>query len=401
MNPDSTNDFNRRSFLKLLAAAGGTAVLSRFAPPSFAAPASSASSTQSKGLPTRKLGPLEVSAIGFGCMNLGGMYGPPTDRKVAVKLIRDAYEQGGSTFFDTAEVYGPFLSEEQVGEALAPIRDKVVLATKFGFDVAPDGTQRGISSRPEVIRRVVEAQLKRLQTDRIDLLYQHRVDPKVPIEDVAGTVKDLIKQGKVKTFGLSEAGAATIRRANAEQPVAAVQNEYSFWTRDPEQEVLPVCEELGIGFVPWSPLGMGFLTGKVTSATEFHPKADLRASAKFPRFTDEAMNANRPVVDLLARMGTRKGITSGQVALAWLLARKPFIVPIPGTTKAAHMQENLAAHQVRLSAAEMKELEDGFAKLKIVGKRAPEGYLATHDIGANLGTSSKGTHGNSPLRKKG
>lgn len=405
MNPLSFNEINRRNFLKLLAAAGGTAALSRLSAPAFAAsapvPSASASTSQSKALPTRKLGPLEVSAIGFGCMNLAGMYGPPTERKVAVKLIRDAYEQGGATFFDTAEVYGPFLSEEQVGEALAPIRDKIVLATKFGFDVALDGTQRGISSRPEVIRRVVEAQLKRLRSDRIDLLYQHRVDPLVPIEDVAGTVKDLIKQGKVKQFGLSEAGAATIRRAHAEQPVAAVQNEYSFWTRDPEREVLPVCEELGIGFVPWSPLGMGFLTGKVTPATEFHPTADLRASAKFPRFTDEAMKANRPVVDLLARMGTQKGLTSGQVALAWLLARKPFIVPIPGTTKAAHMQENQAAHQVRLSAAEMKELEDGFAKLKMVGKRAPEGYLATHDIGANLGTSSKGTHGKSPLRKKG
>lgn len=242
--------------------------------------------------------------------------------------------------------------------------------------------------------------MKRLNTDYIDLLYQHRVDPTVPIEDVAGTVKDLIQQGKVKHFGLSEAGAATIRRAHSEQPVTAIQNEYSFWTRDPENEVLSVCEELGIGFVPWSPLGMGYLTGAITPSANFHPTDDLRASARFPRFTKTAIAHNYALVELLAKVGDRKGATPGQVALAWLLARKPWIVPIPGTTKFDHMKENFGALNVQLSEEDITELEAGYAKIAIEGKRAPEALIAVHDIGANFGSSSVGTHGNSPLRQK-
>lgn len=349
----------------------------------------------------RKLGKsnLEVSAIGLGCMDIAYAYGPRTNKKDAIRLFREAYENG-ATFFDTAEIYGPFYSEECVGEALAPIRDKVVIATKFGFDITPEGKRLGLSSRPATIVRAVEGCLKRLQTDRIDLLYQHRVDPNVPIEDVAGTVKDLIKQGKVKHFGLSEAGAATIRRAHAVQQVTAIQNEYSFWTRDPENEVLSLCEELGIGFVPWSPLGMGYLTGAITPSTTFDPTEDLRESAGFPRFTKEAIAHNRLIVDLLARVGQRKKATPGQVALAWLLARKPWIVPIPGTTKINHMQDNFGAVNIQLTEEDMGELDAGFAAITIQGKRAPEALMAVHDIGANFGTSSAGTHGNSPLRQK-
>jgi len=349
----------------------------------------------------RKLGKsnLEVSAIGFGCMDVAWAYGPRTKKEDAIQLFRAAYENG-ATFFDTAEIYGPFYSEECVGEAFASIRDKVVIATKFGFDITPEGERLGLSSRPETIIRAVEGSLKRLQTDYIDLLYQHRVDPNVPIEDVAGTVKDLIKQGKVKHFGLSEAGAATIRRAHAELQVTAVQNEYSFWTRDPENEVLAVCEELGIGFVPWSPLGMEYLTGTITPSTTFDPTGDLRESAGFPRFTKEAIEHNRAVVDLLARVGQRKKATLGQIALAWLLARKPWIVPIPGTTSINHMQENFGAVSIQLTDEDMQELEDGFATITIQGKRAPDALMAVQDIGANFGTSSAGTHGNSPLRQK-
>jgi len=330
-------------------------------------------------------------------MNIAWAYGPPTDRQQAIRLVRSAHERG-VTFFDTAEVYGPFLSEEVVGEALAPVRDQVVIATKFGFEVDPvTKERRGLNSRPEYVKQVAERCLQRLRVDAIDLFYQHRVDPKVPIEDVAGVVKDLIQEGKVRHLGLSEAGGATIRRAHAVHPVTAVQNEYSFWTRDPEHEVLPTCEELGIGFVPWSPLGMGYLTGKVTPETKFDPKFDLRASAGFPRLTAEAIRANRPIVELLARVGARQGATSGQVALAWLLARKPWIVPIPGTTKLEHLEENLGALQVQLTTEDMQELEDGFASLSVVGSRAPEALLKVHDIGANLGSSSEGTHGLSPL----
>ncbi len=347
----------------------------------------------------RKLGELEVTALGFGCMNIAWAYGPPTDKSKAIEIIRKAYESG-ITFFDTAEVYGPFYSEEMVGEALSPFRNDVVIATKFGFEVDPiTQERRGLNSRPEYIKQNVERMLKRLQTDHIDLLYQHRVDPKVPIEDVAGAVADLIKEGKVKHFGLSEAGAATIRRAHKEYPVTAIQNEYSFWTRDPEHEVLPVCEELEIGFVPWSPLGMGYLTGKIKSGHQFH-KDDLRVSATFPRFTKEAIIANQPIVDILQTMATKKESTPAQVSLAWLLARKPFIVPIPGTTNLKHQQENFGAVEVKLTADDMQELETAFAKVKVFGNRAPESIAAAHDIGVSIGTSSAGTHGKSPLPNK-
>jgi aryl-alcohol dehydrogenase-like predicted oxidoreductase len=347
---------------------------------------------------TRKLGSLEVTEMGFGCMNLAWAYGPPIDEKLAIQLVRNAYETG-VRFFDTAEVYGPFYSEKIVGEALAPFRKDVVIATKFGFDITPAGETVGLTSRPENIRRVAEESLKRLKTDVIDLFYQHRVDPKVPIEDVAGTIADLIKEGKVKHFGLSEAGAATIRRAHAEYPVTAVQNEYSFWTRDSELEVLPVCEELGIGFVPWSPLGMGYLTGKITPEHKF-AKEDLRSNAKFPRFTKEALTKNRPIVDILQRMADKKGATPGQVSLAWILERKPYMVPIPGTTKIGHLEENFGAIKVELTSEDMQELETVFAKAKVFGKRAPEDFIAQHDLGCNIGTSSIGTHGKSPLPGK-
>jgi aryl-alcohol dehydrogenase-like predicted oxidoreductase len=341
---------------------------------------------------------LEVSAIGLGCMNFAWAYGSPTDRQHAMKVIRAAYERG-VTFFDTAEVYGPFLSEEMVGEVLARIRDHVIIATKFGFEVDPITKQRrGLNSRPEYIKRVAEGCLKRLKTDTIDLFYQHRVDPNVPIEDVAGAVKDLIQEGKVRHFGLSEAGGATIRRAHAVLPVTAVQNEYSVWTRDPEHEVLPTCEELGIGFVPWSPLGMGYLTAIITPSMRFDPKSDLRAG--FPRFTPEARRANWPVVELLQRVGRRKEATPGQVTLAWLLAKKPWIVPIPGTTKLDHLEENLGALKVQLSAEDVKEIDDGFASIRVQGARAPEALLKIHDFGANLGTSSAGGHGLSPLPRQ-
>jgi aryl-alcohol dehydrogenase-like predicted oxidoreductase len=346
-----------------------------------------------------KSGP-EVSALGLGCMNFAWAYGPPTDRQLAIKVIQAAYERG-VTFFDTAEVYGPFLSEEIVGEALAPIRDHVVIATKFGFEVDPiTKERRGLNSRPEYIKHVAERCLKRLRTDTIDLFYQHRVDPNVPIEDVAGAVKDLIQEGKVRHFGLSEAGGATIRRAHAVLPVTAVQNEYSVWTRDPEHEVLLTCEELGIGFVPWSPLGMGYLTGKITPSTTFDQVSDLRPSLKFPRFTSEARRANQSVVELLQRMGRGKDATPGQVALAWLLAKEPWIIPIPGTTKLNHLEENLGALNLQLSAADIKEIDNGFVSIQVQGARAPEALLNTHDIGANLGTSSAGGDGMSPLHRK-
>lgn len=344
----------------------------------------------------RKLGALEVSAIGLGCMNVAWGFGPPIDKQDAVKLIRHAYDRG-VTYFDSAEVYGPFLSEEFVGEALAAVRNKVVIASKFGFDIGPSGEIRGLNSRPEHIRKVVEASLQRLKTDRIDLLYQHRVDPNVPIEDVAGTVKDLIREGKVLRFGLSEAGGATIRRAHQEQTVAAIQNEYSIWTRDPEGEVIPTCEELGIGLVAWGPLGKGYLTGAIPSTATF-VKTDLRST--MPRFTHEAMEANRPVVNLIARVAQRKGVKNSQIALAWLLARKPWIVPIPGTTRISHLDEDIATANIKLSEADMQEIETGFAKLTIQGARSSAAVLELIDVGARLGTSSKGTNGISPLRKK-
>jgi aryl-alcohol dehydrogenase-like predicted oxidoreductase len=399
-NLNSTNrGMSRRDCIKFGASAAGAALLSGMAGLANSGTDSGARSAQPAGLPKRKLGSLEVSALGFGAMNVAYAYGPGPNQQDSVKLFQAAYDRG-VTFFDTAEVYGPFISEAYLGEALKPFREHVVIATKFGFDVTPQGERRGLSSRPETIVRAVDGSLKRLRTDHIDLLYQHRVDPNVPIEDVAGTVQRLIDQGKVKHFGLSEAGEATIRRAHSVLPLTAVQNEYSFWTRDPENEVLAVCEELGIGFVPWSPLGMGYLTGKVNASTNFHPTMDLRASARFPRFTKEAIEHNRSVVDLLLKVGQRKSATPGQVALAWLLHRKPWIVPIPGTTKITHLQENLGALNVRLTAEEIQELQAGFAALDVMGKRAPEALLAVHDIGTNFGTSSKGTHGNSPLPKE-
>jgi aryl-alcohol dehydrogenase-like predicted oxidoreductase len=314
----------------------------------------------------RSLGSLEVSAIGLGCMGLSANYGPAVDVQDGIALIRAAFDSG-VTFFDTAEVYGPFANEELVGQALAPMRDRVAISTKFGFDIDP-GTRerRGLDSRPEHIREVVAASLKRLRTDRIDLLYQHRVDPKVPIEEVAGTVRDLIAEGKVVHFGLSEAGAGTIRRAHAVQPVTAVQSEYSLWARDPEAEVLPTCEELGIGFVPWSPLGQGFLTGKVDPKATFE-KSDVRSW--FPRFTPEAMAANQGLVDLLGGIARRKGCTPAQIALAWLLARKPWIVPIPGTHRLHRFEENLASADVALSADDLREIEDAASKIEVQGGR--------------------------------
>jgi len=320
---------------------------------------------------TRRLGKLEVSALGFGCMGLSYGYGPAIEKRQAIDVIRTAVECG-VTFFDTAETYGPFTNEELVGEALAPYRGRVVIATKFGFDIAPDGQRRGLNSRPEHIKQVAEACLKRLRTDVIDLFYQHRVDPDVPIEDVAGTVRDLIQVGKVRHFGLSEAAANTIRRAHAVQPVAAVQSEYSIWTRDPEPEVLPICEELGIGFVPWSPLGQGFLTGKIDASTKFD-STDFRAS--FPRFTEEAREANLAVVDLLKRIAGRKNATPAQVALAWLLAQKPWIVPIPGTTKIHRLEENIGSASLKLTPEDLDEIDTAASRIPIQGERLPESIL--------------------------
>jgi aryl-alcohol dehydrogenase-like predicted oxidoreductase len=316
---------------------------------------------------------LEVSAIGYGCMGLEAVYGPATDRQEGIRILRAAVERG-VTFFDTAEAYGPFTNEELVGEALAPFRDRVVIATKFGFDIAPDGQRSGgLNSRPEHIRQVADASLKRLKTDVIDLFYQHRVDPNVPIEDVAGAVKELIDEGKVKHFGLSEAGAKTIRRAHAVQPVTAVQSEYSLWTRDPEPEVLPACEELGIGFVAWGPLGQGFLTGKIDTTTSID-SSDFRAAS--PRFTPEARKANLAVVDLLKEIAARKSATPAQIAIAWLLARKPWIIPIPGTTKLHRLEENIAAAGVELTAGDLRDIETAASKINVHGARLPEAILA-------------------------
>jgi aryl-alcohol dehydrogenase-like predicted oxidoreductase len=315
---------------------------------------------------------LEVSAIGFGCMGLSYGYGPATEKQQAMEVIRTAVESG-VTFFDTAESYGPFTNEELVGEALAPYRRQVIIATKFGFDIGPDGQRRGgLNSQPGHIKQVAEASLKRLKTDSIDLFYQHRVDPNVPIADVAGAVKDLIRAGKVKHFGLSEAAAKTIRLAHAVQPVTAVQSEYSIWTREPEGEVLPTCQELGIGFVPWSPLGQGFLTGKIDASTKFE-STDFRAS--FPRFTEEARQANLAVVDLLKQIAQRRGATPAQIALSWLLAQKSWIVPIPGTTKIHRLKENLASVSVELTREDIDEINAAARKIPIQGGRLPESIL--------------------------
>ena len=314
---------------------------------------------------------LEVSAIGLGCMGMSYGFGPAGDKQEMISVIRSTVERG-VTFFDTAETYGPFTNEQLVGEALAPYRERVVIATKFGFDIEPDGTRHGLNSRPQHIKQVAESSLKRLRTDRIDLLYQHRVDPGVPIEEVAGAVKDLIREGKVKHFGLSEAGAQTIRRAHAVQPVTAVQSEYSLWTRDPEAEILPALEELGIGFVPWSPLGQGFLTGEIDSTTKFD-SSDFRA--RFPRFTEEARKANLAVVDVLKGIATRKKATPAQIALAWLLAQKPWIVPIPGSRKLERIEENIGASEVELTPGDLRDIESATSKITVQGARLPEEIL--------------------------
>jgi aryl-alcohol dehydrogenase-like predicted oxidoreductase len=320
----------------------------------------------------RKLGNsgLEVSALGLGCMGMSFSYGPPKDKREMTSLLRAAVERG-ITFFDTAEVYGPFTNEELVGEALAPFRGQVVIATKFGFNLNPDGSPgwQGLNSRPERIKQVAEASLKRLKIDAVDLFYQHRVDPNVPIEDVAGAVKDLIREGKVKHFGLSEAGVQTIRRAHAVQPVTALQSEYSLWTRTPEKEVIPALEELGIGLVPYSPLGKGFLTGKIDENAKFD-SSDFRST--LPRFTPEALKANQALIHLLAGIGERKKATPAQIALAWLLAQKPWMVPIPGTTKLHRLDENIGALSVELTPGDLRDIENAASKIAVEGARYPE-----------------------------
>ena len=316
----------------------------------------------------RKLGSLEVSALGLGCMGLSFAYGPATDKQDAIKLIRAAFDRG-ITLFDTAEAYGPYVNEEVVGEAVAPFRDQVIIATKFGFTFDDAGKQVGVDSRPEHIRKVAAASLKRLKTDRIDLFYQHRVDPEVPIEDVAGAIKELIAQGKVKHYGLSEAGMQTLRRAHAVQPVAALQNEYSLWWRRPEDEALGTCEELGVGFVPFSPLGRGFLTGKIDEHTTFDDN-DFRNIV--PRFTPEARRSNQTLVELLRTIAARKRATPAQIALAWLLAQKPWIVPIPGTTKLHRLEENIGAASIELTADDLREIDASASQITIAGARYPE-----------------------------
>jgi aryl-alcohol dehydrogenase-like predicted oxidoreductase len=318
----------------------------------------------------RKLGNLEVSALGLGCMGMSASYGQIPDKQEMIALLRAAFERG-ITFFDTAEVYGPFTNEELLGEALSPVRNEVVIATKFGFKLDPSGqrTWVGVDSRSEHIKEVADASLKRLKTDYIDLFYQHRVDPDVPIEDVAGAVKDLIEEGKVRHFGLSEPGVETIRRAHAVQPVTAIQNEYSLWTRTPEAEVLPLLEELGIGFVPYSPLGRGFLTGKIDESTTFE-SSDFRNI--LPRFSVEARTANQTLVDLLKSIGERKQATPAQIALAWLLAQKPWIVPIPGTTKLNRLEENIGAVAVELTADDLREIDSAASNITVEGARYPE-----------------------------
>jgi aryl-alcohol dehydrogenase-like predicted oxidoreductase len=322
----------------------------------------------------RKLGQLEVSEMGFGCMSISANYGPAADRNQGIEVIRAAHAKG-VTFFDTAEVYGPYANEDLVGEALAPIRDKVAVATKFGFDNENGGT---LNSEPQHIRKVVDESLKRLRTDRIDLYYQHRVDPKVPIEDVAGAIKDLIKAGKVLHFGLSEASAKTIRRAHVVQPVTAVQTEYSLMQRDPEKNgVLATCEELGIGFVPWGPVGQGYLTRKIDARTKFDPQMDMRSG--FPRFSPENIAANMPIVELIRRFAEKKNATPAQISLAWLLAQKPFIVPIPGTRNIDHLNENLAAINVQLTPADLGEIDTAFSKIKVHGGRMNEEQMKVVD----------------------
>lgn len=380
METYSVNQLHRRQFMTAAAVLGVA--------PWLLTAGSGLAKAQSAG--RRRLGPLEVFPIGLGVQwhpgqpprDVTDLYASSTDRKSAIALIRRAVDLGVN-FFDTAEVYGPFMSEEILGEALQGIRDKAVVSTKFGFDIdSVTGERRGgVNSRPDHIRRVVEGQLRRLRTERIDLLYQHRVDPKVPIEDVAGTIKDLVAQGKVAHYGLSEPGLQTIRRAHAEHPVAAIQNEYSMLWRGPEADVLPLCEELGIGFVPWSPLGMGFLAGAITAATRFEKK-DFRTTV--PRFAPDALPANMALVSLVKTWAERKNVKPPQLALAWLLAQKPWIVPIPGTTNAAHLAENVAAASISFSPAELKELNTGLAAISIQGARLSPPVLAATGVEAPL-----------------
>ena len=363
-NTQDRQALSRRKFL------AGTALIGAGLAVGPVARATSADQPHDRGenkMKTRKLGKLEVLELGSGCMSISANYGPPAEKNQGIRVIRTAYENG-VTFFDTAEVYGPYINEELVGESLAPLRDKVAIATKFGFDIEAGGV---LNSRPEHIKKVVEASLKRLRTDRIDLYYQHRVDPKVPIEDVAGAVRDLIQQGKVMHFGLSEASAKTIRRAHAVQPVTAIQSEYSLMERSPEKNgVLKVCEELGIGFVPWGPVGMGYLTGQIDARKEFDRKTDLRST--FDRFSPENLAANAPIVDALRRFADKKYATPAQIALAWLLAQKPFIVPIPGTRNINHLKENLGAINVQLTPADLREIETAFSQIKVHGGRMNE-----------------------------
>jgi len=365
MSDNENKSLSRRDFLANTAMLGAGVAISQL---SWAGEKQSSSTGKTNKIVTanlnhRKLGSLNVSEIGAGCMSLSANYGPPADKHQSISLLRTAYERG-VTFFDTAEVYGPFTNETLVGEALKPFRDKVVIATKFGFDLE----KGGLNSRPDHIKKVVEASLNRLKTDRIDLYYQHRVDPSVPIEDVAGAIKDLIKEGKVLHFGLSEASAKTIRRAHAVQPVTAVQTEYSLISRDPEKNgVLAICEELGIGFVPWGPVGMGFLTGTIDAKTKLDPATDLRAG--FARFTAENLAANKPIIDLLNVYAEKNNATKSQIALAWLMAQKPWIVSIPGTRNPNHLAENLGAINIELTAPELREIDLAFSKVKIHGGR--------------------------------
>jgi aryl-alcohol dehydrogenase-like predicted oxidoreductase len=364
-NSQEARESSRRNFMQQSAVAGMGLL---FAPHLLSAKNQAESKhdgIKEADMNKRKLGQLEVSALGAGCMSISANYGAAADKNEGIKTIRKAYENG-VTFFDTAEVYGPYTNEQLVGEALAPFRNKVAIATKFGFDIG--GPTIALNSRPAHIKKVVEESLKRLRTDRIDLYYQHRVDPNVPIEEVAGAVKDLIEEGKVLHFGLSEASVKTIRKAHAVQPISAIQSEYSFMERSVEKNgVLAVCEELGIGFVPWGPMGMGYLTGKLNAQSPFDSKSDLRSS--FDRFTPENLAANMPIVNLLNRFASHKNATASQIALAWLLAQKPFIVPIGGTRNIPHLNENVGAIDVQLSAAELQELETEFAKLKVYGGR--------------------------------
>ena len=377
-NTQERRDLNRRDFLVSTALLGaglavGTSCASSDQPKKINNVSDKKLSRGNNEMKRRKLGKLEVSELGAGAMSISGNYGPPANKAQGIEVIRAAYERG-VTFFDTAEVYGPYVNEELVGEALASVRDKVAIATKFGFKI--DGTN-GLDSRPERIRKVVEESLKRLKTDRIDLYYQHRVDLTVPIEDVAGTVKDLVKAGKVLHFGLSEPSAKTIRRAHGVQPVAAIQTEYSLIERSPEHNgVLLACEELGIGFVPWGPVGQGFLPGKmdVNAQSKFDPKTDLRAT--FPRFSPMVMTNNQPIIELLTMFGAKKGATPAQIALAWLMARKPWIVPIPGTTKLDHLRENIEAINVQLTSADLHEIETGFSRIEIYGGRMDAKQMA-------------------------